>query len=158
MEKLENEVRKIIRKNNWLVLSTVNEKGIPQSSVVMYQSDGQSIFFMTSIDTLKAKNIRNNSHVSVTIPFFKSFLHKFVPAPPAELHFKAKAEIVPKDNEEAQRILAKMIKFAEKSKTKTESIWIKITPSKKVATYGVGIKLLDMRFPEKARNLVELTN
>lgn len=36
-----------------------------------------------------------------------------------------------------------------------ESIYLKVTPGKKIATFGVGIKLLQMRKPEKARNIVE---
>ena len=156
MKDLKEEVKKILKSNMWLVISTVDEKNQPHSSVVVYQSDGDIIIFQTGIDTLKAKSIQKNNKVSVTIPYRKNFLHKLVPAPPAELHFTAKAELVPYDNEEARKIFAKFLKHSESVENPQESIWVKIKPSKLISTYGVGIKLLDMRKPNKAKNLVNL--
>lgn len=156
MKDLENEVRRILRKKNWLVLGTVDIKNIPHSSVVVYQSDGYVIYCLTGKNTLKARNIRGNSKVSVTLPFRKNFFHKIIPAPPAELHFTAEAEIKSFDDEEARKIFSKYLEYLENVENQEESIWLKITPSKRIATYGVGIKLLKMRKPEKARNFVEL--
>ncbi|UCD01837.1 MAG: pyridoxamine 5'-phosphate oxidase family protein [Promethearchaeota archaeon] len=156
MKDLAKEVRKIIRENMWLVLSTVDDECQPHSSVVMYQSDGHDIYFETGDDTLKARNIRNNNKISVTIPFRKNFIHKIIPAPPAELHFKAKAELISKNNEKARKIMERVIKYEEKAGIENETIWIKIMPSNIISTFGVGTKLLDMRKPEKARNLINL--
>lgn len=155
MKDLVKEVRKIIKKNMWLVLSTVDKEGQPHSSVVMYQSDGYDIYFETGENTLKARNIRVNNKISVTIPFRKNFFHKIIPAPPAELHFKATAEFTSKDNEKAKKIMAKVLKYEEKAGIEDGTIWIKIIPSNIISTFGVGVKLLDMRKPEKARNLVK---
>ena len=105
MKDLIQEVREIMKKNDWLVLSTANEKGNPQSSVIMYQSDGNAIYFTTGINTLKARNIRKNNNVSVTIPFRKNLLHKLIPAPPGELHFQAKAQFLDRESDEIQTML-----------------------------------------------------
>ena len=156
MKDLKEEVKKILKSNMWLVISTVDEKNRPHSSVVVYQSDGDILICQTGIDTVKARSIKKNSNISVTIPFRKNFLHKLVPAPPAELHFTATAEILPYDNEEAKKIFARFLKHSESVEKPQETIWIKIKPSKLISTYGVGIKLLDMRKPNKARNLVYL--
>ena len=156
MKDLNEEVKKILKSKMWMVISTVDEKNQPHSSVVVYQSDGDIIIFQTGINTTKARSIQNNNKVSVTIPFRKNFLHKLVPAPPAELHFTATAEIVPYDNEEAKKIFAKFLKHSESVEKPQETIWVKITPSKIISTYGVGIKLFDMKKPAKARNLVNL--
>ena len=156
MKDLEKEVRKIFRKKNWLVLSTSNNNNVPHSSVVVYQSDGYVLYCMTGKNTIKARNIRNNSKVSVTLPFRKNFLHKIVPAPPAELHFTAEAEIKSFDDEEARNIFSKYLKYQENIEHQEDNIWIKITPLRRIVTYGVGIPLFKMRNPEKARNLVEL--
>ncbi len=158
MKDLENEVRSILKKKNWLVLGTVDGNNVPHSSVVVYQSDGYVIYCITGKNTLKARNIRVNNKVSVTLPFRKNFFHKIVPAPPAELHFTAEAEIKHFDDEEARKIFAKYLKYHNNVENKEESIWLKITPSKRVVTYGVGIKLLKMRKPELARNFVELSS
>lgn len=156
MKALVEEVRKIIKKIRWLVLSTVGEQEQPHSSVVVYQSDGYDLYIQTGENTLKTKTIRKNNKVSVTIPFRKDFLHKIIPAPPAELHFKAIAEFISKDNEKARDIMAKVLKYEKKAKIEQETIWIKIKPSNIVSTFGVGVKLMDMRKPEKARNLINL--
>jgi len=156
MKDLVQEVREIMKKNMWLVLSTANEKGNPQSSVIMYESDGNTIYFTTGKNTLKARNIRNNTNVSVTIPFRKNLLHKLIPAPPGELHFQAKAQLLERESNEVQTMLQRVLKFEEKSRIKSDTVYLKLTPKKKIATYGVGIKLLQLRFPEKARNIIEL--
>jgi hypothetical protein len=156
MEDLKDEVRKILKKNIWLVLSTVNEKNQPHSCVVVYQSDGNIITVLTGADTIKVRNIKKNNKVSITIPFRKNFFHKLIPAPPAELHFYATAEIVPKNDEEAGKVYGKFLKQAEKSGVEEDSVFIKITPLNTIHTFGVGIKLLEMMKPEKARNVVHL--
>lgn len=158
MKNLVEEVRKIIKKNMWLVLSTVDKEEQPHSSVVMYQSDGYDIYFETGENTLKARNLRFNNKISVTIPFRKNFFHKIIPAPPAELHFKAIAEFTSKNDEKTRKIMKKVLKYEEKAGIEHETIWIKIIPSNIISTFGVGIKLLDMRKPEKARNLVKFDN
>ena len=73
-----------------------------------------------------------------------------------KLHFKAIAEFISKDYEKARDIMAKVLKYEEKAEIEQESILIKMTPSNIISTFGVGIKLLDMRKPEKARNLIKL--
>ncbi|MHA2340194.1 MAG: pyridoxamine 5'-phosphate oxidase family protein, partial [Candidatus Hodarchaeales archaeon] len=145
MKDLVKEVRKIIKKNWWLVLGTVDKEQQPHSSVVGYQSDGYDIYFETGEDTLKIRDIRANNKISVTIPFRKNFFHRMIPAPPAALHFKAVAEFVSKDDEKARKIMERFIKYEEKLGITEESVWLKIVPSNVIATFGVGIKLLDMR-------------
>jgi len=66
---LEREVRDTIKKNRWLTLSTTSQKGVPQSSVVVYASDGHVIYVLTGKDTVKIRNIKKDNRVSVTIPF-----------------------------------------------------------------------------------------
>ncbi len=156
MKDLRQEIRKILKKQMWLVLSTVDDTNQPHSSVVVYQSDGNKIYIQTGETTIKARNIKNNTKVSITIPFRKNFLHKIIPAPPAELHFTAKAEIISKEDKEAREVLKKFIKQAESVGGSDETIWIRITPSGIISTYGVGIPLLTMMNPLKARNIVHL--
>ena len=64
MKDLVEEVKKILEDNFWLVLATADEKNQPQSSVVVYQSDGDVLYVQTGIETLKARNIKRNNKVS----------------------------------------------------------------------------------------------
>ncbi len=111
---------------------------------------------MTGLNTLKAKNIRRNKIVSVTIPFRKNLLHKLIPAPPAELHFTAEVEIKPFDDQEARKIFAKYLKYQKNIESREDHIWLKIMPINRISTYGVGISLFKMRKPEVARNFIDL--
>ena len=156
MKDLKAEVIKVIKSNMWMVISTVDEKNHPHSSVVVYQSDGEILIFQTGTHTLKAKSIQHNNIVSVTIPFRKNFLHKLIPAPPAELHFSGNAELLPYDDIQARKIFSRFLKYSEDVGYPQDSIWVKIIPSNIISTYGVGVKLLDMRNPDKAMNLVNL--
>ena len=53
MKDLEQEVRKILRKKMWLVLSTVDGDNQSHSSVVVYQSDGNVLYVSTGKKTFK---------------------------------------------------------------------------------------------------------
>ena len=105
MGKLADEVRNLFKRNNSLVLSTVSSTGNPQSSLVVYVSDGETIYVMTGEMTQKIKNIKKNPLVSVTIPFYKNLLHRLITmAPPASLTFKAVASILPFNEEEPRKL------------------------------------------------------
>ena len=156
MTKLVQEIKKIMKNNIWLVLATSDDDNQPQSSVVMYKSDGNHLYFTTSSSSLKVRNIKKNNKVAVTIPFRKNLLHKLIPAPPAEIHFRATAHIISVDEEETKRNLAEFIEHAKENDLLEDTVCVKLIPSKRITTYGVGIKLLDMRFPNKARNSVNL--
>lgn len=158
MKDLKQEVRTLIKKNMWLVLATVDEKNIPYSAVMVYQSDGDSIICQTGENTLKADNIRNTNRVAVTIPIRKNFLHKIIPAPPAELHFTTTAEIKHKDDEEARRIYSKYLKHSDKAELPQDYIWISIKVPNKITTYGVAVPLLKMRKPLEARKIIFLNS
>lgn len=157
MKNLEEEYQKQLKKNFWLVLSTVNKNMQPHSCVVVYQSDGESIFIQTGKTTVKAKNIMKNNQISVTIPIRKNLMHKFIPAPPAEIHFKGKAELLPFEDEYARKVFKKYLTHELNEEIKAESIWIKVSPSKRINTYGIGVKLWNMRNPTKARKVINLS-
>ena len=157
MKDLVKEVKQNIKKQNWLVLSTVDSNGKPYSSVLVYQSDGNIIICQTGMNTLKAINIRANNKIAITIPIRKNFLHKLIPAPPAEIHFTTEAEILPKENEQARAIFSKYLKHSENADLPQDSIWIKIKVPNKVITYGIGVPLIKMRDPNKARNIIYLS-
>lgn len=156
MKDLVNEVKHTIKKHNWLVLSSISSNGIPYSSVLVYQSDGNIIICQTGTNTLKAKNIRANNKVAITIPIRKNFLHKLIPAPPAEVHFTTNAKLLSKEDEEARTIFTRYLKHSEKAELPQDSIWIKIKLPNKVTTYGIGVPLLKMRDPNKARKIIYL--
>jgi hypothetical protein len=154
MKDLKEEVVKLIKTNMWLVLATIDENNTPYSAVMVYQSDGDSIVCQTGENTLKAKNIKKNERVAITIPIRKNFFHKLIPAPPAELHFTTTAEIRPKEDEITRKIFSKYLKHSEKAELPQEYIWISIKVPNKITTFGVAVPLFKMRKPLEARKIV----
>jgi len=157
--RLEQEVRDIIRKNRWLTLSTASPKGTPQGSVVVYASDGYIIYVLTGKSTVKVRNIIRNPRVSVTIPFYKSLIHRLITiAPPAAITFRARAEIREFDDGEATEFYEKTLKFKVPDNMEEEGIWIRLTPGDSATCLGVGVSLLELRDLEKSLKIVRLTS
>lgn len=157
--KLEREVRDTIRKNRWLTLSTTSPKGVPQSSVVVYASDGYLIYVLTGKDTVKVRNILKNPRVSVTIPFYKNFIHRMIGvAPPAAISFRARAETLEFKTSEAADLYKKMLKFDLPENMEEDGLWIRLTPGNSATCHGVGVSLLELRDPVKAHKIIKLSN
>ena len=156
---LDREVRDIIRKNRWLTLSTASPKGMPQSSIVVYASDGYTIYILTGKTTVKIRNILRNPRVSVTIPFYKSLIHRLITiAPPAAITFMARAEIREFDDSEATEFYEKKLNFKVPDNVGEEGMWIKLTPGKSATCLGVGVSLFELRDLEKSYKIIKLTN
>ena len=156
---LEREVRDTIRRNRWLTLSTASQKGMPQSSLVVYASDGYIIYILTGKNTVKIRNILKNPKVSVTIPFYKSLIHRLITmAPPAAITFRARAETREFDDGEATEFYEKALNFKVPDDMEEEGIWIRLTPGDSATCLGVGVSLLELRDLEKAHKIVRLTN
>jgi uncharacterized protein YhbP (UPF0306 family) len=157
--KLEREVRNIIKKNRWLTLSTTSPKGVPQSSVVVYASDGYMIYVLTGKNTVKARNITANHRVGVTIPFYKNYLHRMIGVtPPASISFRARAETRGFGDSEAAIMYRKALNFDLPENMEEDSLWIRLTPGSPATCYGVGIGLLELRDPSKAHKVIKLSN
>lgn len=65
--KLSDQIVSIIDEVDDMTIATVREDGFPQATTVSYISDGPVIYFVTSADAQKARNIERNSKVSLTI-------------------------------------------------------------------------------------------
>jgi hypothetical protein len=157
--KLEREVRDTLKKNRWLTLSTTSPKGTPQSSVVVYASDGYTIYILTGKTTAKIRNILRNPRVSVTIPFYKSLIHRLITiAPPTAITFRATAETREFDDGEATEFYEKTLKFKVPEDVAGDGVWLRLTPGGSATCHGVGIRLWELRDPEKAHKIVRLTN
>jgi len=64
---IRKQVVSIIDDINDLTIATVRNDGYPQATTVSYVNDGLTIYFGTTSDSQKARNIASNSKVSLTI-------------------------------------------------------------------------------------------
>ena len=140
-------------------MSTASPRGIPQGSVVVYASDGYAIYVLTGKSTAKIRNIARNPRVSVTIPFYKSLIHRLITvAPPAAISFRATAEIIEFNDREATEFYERRLRFKVPEDLGEDGVWIRLTPVGSATCHGVGIRLWELRDPEKAHKIVRLTS
>lgn len=66
-EDLRAQIISIIDNCEDMTVATVRPDGFPQATTVSYMNDGLTIYFMTTTDSQKAHNIKQNSKVSITI-------------------------------------------------------------------------------------------
>ncbi len=157
--KLEQEVRAIFKRNRWLILSTSSPKGAPQSSLVVYASDGYKIIILTGEKTQKIKNLVRNPIASITIPFYKNFIHRMITiAPPASIVLKSNAEIIDFSDEAVSGFYQRVLRFKLPEVVEEGSVWLRLEIGGTATCHGVGVRLFDLRDPEKAHKIIRLNN
>ena len=62
-----NQIASIIDDIDDMTIATVRNDGYPQATTVSYVNDGLKIYFGTTSDSQKARNIASNNKVSLTI-------------------------------------------------------------------------------------------
>ncbi len=56
-----------IDKNRWAVVTTLRRDGTPSNSVIFYARDGDELIFSTTEGRLKAKTLRRDPRIAVTV-------------------------------------------------------------------------------------------
>ncbi|MFW9995107.1 MAG: pyridoxamine 5'-phosphate oxidase family protein [Candidatus Odinarchaeota archaeon] len=140
-----------IRNKTFGVLTTVNQDGTPHSTGILYgvspPSDKFALYFLTSKEYKKVRNIKVNPNVSLIIPFPHYYI-RF--APSGTVMFKGKAGLVSLSEREIQDVFSKkrVLRFVIKqtSEQDEESLaFIRIKPDPKVLCFGVGYNVLKLR-------------
>lgn len=143
-----NQVWNEVERNAFGVLGVVTAKGEPRTVGIVYVVDNHKLYVGADTTAWKTKHITSNPHVSMTIAIAKRvpFL-PWIKIPAATITFSGTAKILVKD--ELEPALLKRLYRHETGR----DTWcaIEVTPQKDFITYGVGISLLEMRFPDKAR-------
>ena len=134
------------------VLGMVTAKGEARTIGVVYVVHDHKIYIVTGEDTWKARHIRSNPNVSITIPIAKRIpVMPWIKIPAATITFSGKAKLLDVA-EVSQDILRGIYRdMADNQEMIADSCVIEVTPEKHFVTYGIGISLMQMRFPEKAR-------
>jgi len=117
----------LLGRNELLRLATIRTDGWPQATTVTYANDGLTLYVMCAKNAQKARNIRNNPKVSLTVDRETKDWNRI-----KGLSMAAYAEIV-RDREEIQRATAllgrkfKEVAAMDEADLKTVSI-LRITP------------------------------
>ena len=93
-----------------------------------------------------------NPHVSLTIPIAKRVpLMPWIKVPAATITFCGVAQVLPAGETPPELLQAVFRGMAIDDEFVARSCLIEVTPVKEFITYGVGVSLMQMRDPEKAR-------
>ena len=132
-------VRRAIAKHSFCTLATSSATNQPHGVGVLYTAVDGLLYVSTLQDSKKARNIRENPLVALCIP-----VRRYPMAPPFLVQFGGRAEILP-----AQDPAMVVLMQAGRLKKITghgalddpETCFLRITPDRKVFTYGIGVPL-----------------
>jgi hypothetical protein len=147
-----DEVWEVIEQHNFGVLGMTTADHEARTVGIVYIVNDRRLYIGTATDSWKVRHTAANPHVSLTIP-----IHKRVPfmpwikVPAATITFCGEADIVAAlDTPPA--ILRQLYHGVADDRDKMADLsLIGVTPIGDFLTYGIGVSLLDMRDPSKAR-------
>lgn len=142
-------IDRLLRKNTFCTLATVSASGHPHTVGVRYVVIDGVLYINAHGDSIKARNIRGNPRVAVCIP-----ARKFPLFPPFCIQFQGTADVIPA-TDPAIATLAEAGRFkaivSNKDLARPDQVFIRVAPGKRVHSYGIGERLLDIiRTPQEA--------
>ena len=140
-----NEIWPHIEKWPFAVLSFVTPSGESRSAGVMYKVKERAVYVLTGPNTWKAKHIRSNPNVSVTVTIQRLPI-RIRMMPPAVITFSGTADVLEMaDVDDAIReALTRGIDEM------SDVCAIKVIPKGNFVTYGIGVPAMTMRHPEQS--------
>ncbi len=147
-EQVWNELKKEL----FAVLGMVNSKGEARTVGIVYIVQDYKLYISTAKDTWKTRHIQNNPHVSITVPIPKRIpMMPWIKIPAATITFSGKAAVCDAIHVK-EDILHALLRGLESNPEELANLSVlEIEPNGDFVTYGVGIPLMQMRYPEKAR-------
>jgi nitroimidazol reductase NimA-like FMN-containing flavoprotein (pyridoxamine 5'-phosphate oxidase superfamily) len=154
-ERQRQIVRKAIAKQTYLTLATASAANRPHVAGLLYAEADGALYMSTHSESVKARNVRENNRVAVTIP-----IRRYPFFPPLSVQFQGAAELLAPDDPRLTALIA-----AGKLKAVTThgeldlpgGCFIKITPNRRIVTYGLGVSIIQfIREPLNALRTVEL--
>ena len=146
------EVWQTIDKELFAVVGMVNAANEARTAGLVYIVRDRRLYLATGANTWKARHIAANPHVSVTIPIAKRVpIMPWLKIPQATITFQGTAHVCGA-GEAMPDLLQKLLgPMAGDQELIAGSCLIEIVPTGEFVTYGVGVRLLEMRDPNKAR-------
>jgi hypothetical protein len=155
VERHRRIVRKAIARRSFAMLATSSAANRPHVAGVMYTTTPHGIFVSTSGDSVKARNIRQNGRVGVSIPVRKAPV-----GPPFCVQFQTTAEVLAVDDPLVRELLdagALRTITGHGELDLPDSVFLLLRSPRRVVTFGLGVPLLSViRHPLEAGRSVDL--
>ena len=149
-----HQVWRAVARSSFAVISHVTPAGAPRSSGVVYAVSGDSMYVAVAPDSWKARHIGADGMVSVTVPIRRGGpLSLIFPIPPATISFAGVATLHPADMLTEAPGLSRLVPAARLANCTI----VEIRPIGHFVTYGLGVPLLQMRDPARARARISTT-
>ena len=143
-----DQIWKEINKSNFAVLGMVTARGESRTVGIVYVVDDRKLYIGAGATQWKTRHVAQNPHVSMTIPIARRVpLMPWIKVPATTITFSGRARVLDTDQIEPG-LLEKLYRHEE---GRDEWCAIQVSPERDFITYGVGISVLQMRFPEKSR-------
>ena len=146
------QVWQAIEKELFAVIGMVTDRNEARTVGVVYVVRKRKLYIGTDKNAWKVRHIARNPHVSLTIPIAKRipFL-PWIKIPAATITFSGTARSLPAEETPLDILQAVFRGLATDEEFVADAALIEVTPEKDFITYGVGVSLMTMRHPEKAR-------
>jgi hypothetical protein len=156
-ELTSEQVWEALTKHNFAVVGMVTARGESRSAGVVYIVLDHKLYIGTERSSWKARHISENPHVSITVPIPKRIpFMPWIKIPSATITFSGRASVMA-PGEAPTGVTPLLFRGLKRNATEVEqSCVIEVVPEKDFLTYGVGMPLLEMRIPEKARRKVSV--
>ena len=149
------DVTKVLTRRSFCTLATTSPAGRPHAAGVLYQAVDTTLYVSTMRDSRKARNVAANPHVGVCVP-----VRRLPVGPPSSIQFQGRAELLALDDPDVARLVGAGELKGITSHGELEldgGCIVRITPSHRVHTYGLGMSLRALlRDPLAAGGLVDL--
>ena len=150
-----DSVWRALGEQSFAVLSWVTPKGEARSAGIIYLVKGRKLIIGTETSSWKARQIRGNPHVAMTVVFKRSiWFLPWVSIPDATIIFRGKARVIePADID--QQVLKELEQGMEPDPERNaNTCFIEVTPEGDFVTYGIDVPAAEMGDPHKAMGRV----
>ncbi len=147
------EAWEAIAGENFAVLGMVNRRGAARTVGICYVVDNHKVYIGASKTQWKTKHVSGNPQVSMTVTMARRVpLLPWIKVPAATITFSGTAQVLERDDMSAE-LVERLHRHDEDT-----SDWcvIEVSPTSDFITYGLGISVLEMRHPHKARGRAPL--
>ena len=147
-----DQVWQAVEKEIFGVIGMVTAKNEARTVGVVYVVHDRKLYIASGKETWKARHIRQNPNVSMTVTIPKRIpIAPWVKIPAATITFSGTARIIAPKDASAEIKQAIFRGSADDDGLIASSCLIEMTPIGHFITYGIGIPLMQMRYPEKSR-------
>jgi general stress protein 26 len=135
-------VKKVVGRRSFCLLSTVSANDRPHAAGLIYVPVGTTLYVNTFRGSRKARNIATNPHVGVVVP-----VRRMPIGPPSAVQYQATAEILDREDPHVVELMKAGTLKAITSHGELDNpdaCFLRITPSGRIHTYGLGMPLLKL--------------